>query len=391
MRVRLAVLLLSFAGVAATPAAELPPAGGGAVVPPREEISAALRERIAAEAEASRRRLRAAGELRPAIATAIVPLAWPLRSRALGYFGFHATSNFVDQDPAFPNQLLDFECGARTYDTAGGYNHAGVDLFSWPFWWNLMDAERVEAVAAAAGTIVARADGNFDRRCACLTDDPNYVIVDQADGSDAWYLHLKNGSVTPKPVGATVAQGEYLGVVGSSGCSTGPHLHFEVHDDSSALVDPYDGPCNGLNPTGWWAEQPPYWDPAINELATHDAPPEFPACPAPEVEHRRRLFADGATVHTVAYYRDQQAGQQTLYRLLRPDGSTWQEWSHASPTTYAASYWYWSWTLAGQPSGRWLFRAELAGVVRARAFWLGAIFADDFESAGPDAWSSVLD
>jgi len=59
----------------------------------------------------------------------------------------------------------------------------------------------------------------------------------RADGSVAWYFHLKNGSVTTKAIGQPIAAGEKLGAVASSGCSSGPHLHFEVHQSGGALID----------------------------------------------------------------------------------------------------------------------------------------------------------
>ena len=83
---------------------------------------------------------------------------------------------------------------------------------------------------------------------------------------------LQNGSVTTKPIGALVEQGELLGVVASSGCSGGPHLHFEVYDDTDQLIDPYDGACNGTNPgETWWASQRPYYDSAVNHVAAPSA------------------------------------------------------------------------------------------------------------------------
>jgi hypothetical protein len=80
-------------------------------------------------------------------------------------YGFHGISNFVDQNPAFPNQLLDYNCGARTYDTASGYNHKGIDMFTFPFSFNKMDNNEVLAVAAASGQIIYKSNGNFDRNC----------------------------------------------------------------------------------------------------------------------------------------------------------------------------------------------------------------------------------
>ena len=51
-------------------------------------------------------------------------------------------------------------------------------------------------------------------------------------------------------VGQGVAAGETLGEVGSSGCSTAPHLHFEVRGPDGAVVDPFR--------PNLWADPPPY-------------------------------------------------------------------------------------------------------------------------------------
>ena len=52
------------------------------------------------------------------------------------------------------------------------------------------------------------------------------------------YAHLKSGSIPDDVgVGATVARGQIIGAVGSTGISTGPHLHFELHIDGE-VTDP---------------------------------------------------------------------------------------------------------------------------------------------------------
>jgi murein DD-endopeptidase MepM/ murein hydrolase activator NlpD len=73
--------------------------------------------------------------------------------------------------------------------------------------------------AAAAGTVrVAKNSGyNFGYG--------NYIIVTHANGSETIYAHLSAVNVS---VGQTVAQGARIGAIGSSGNSTGPHLHFEI-------------------------------------------------------------------------------------------------------------------------------------------------------------------
>ena len=92
-----------------------------------------------------------------------------------------------------------------------------------------MDNNQVEVIAAAAGTIVDKADGNFDKNCGSNNLMANYLVIQHTDGSRVLYFHMKKNSLTTKAIGQPVALGEYLGVVGSSGNSSGPHLHFEYH------------------------------------------------------------------------------------------------------------------------------------------------------------------
>ena len=60
-----------------------------------------------------------------------------------------------------------------------------------------------------------------------------------ADGTvfHSAYLHQYMNKIKVK-VGDTVTAGQVIGAVGSNGWSTGPHLHFEIHDSSDTPVDP---------------------------------------------------------------------------------------------------------------------------------------------------------
>jgi hypothetical protein len=381
-------LLLAFGLVlgAATAHAERQPDGGGAAPLGQSEpcLTEEQRQEIKTQVYRSSAELRSRGLLTSGISQ--VSLAWPLKGATpLGDPGVHGISNFVDQNLFYPNQLRDYFCGMppRTYDTAGGYNHSGTDMFTWPFSWLKMDRNHVQVAAAAPGTIVGKPDGNYDRSCTTAGGMWNAVYVEHADGSTAWYGHLKNGSLTTKLVGQTVVAGEYLGIVGSSGNSTGPHLHFELYDEFDALIDPYQGTCNTLNLTSWWTSQRPYFDSAVNRLATHTAPPVFPACPTQETPNLSNYFLPGATAYFAAYYRDHVAGQQTAYSIQRPDGSTFASWNHTAPTTYSAAYWYWPYTLPASPVGRWNFRAVYQTVTTNHGFNVLAagdlIFQDGFQ------------
>jgi murein DD-endopeptidase MepM/ murein hydrolase activator NlpD len=60
-----------------------------------------------------------------------------------------------------------------------------------------------------------------------LRDEANYVQVLHDDGTTALYAHLQMDTVRVRP-GQRVARGEYIANSGSTGFSTGPHLHFVV-------------------------------------------------------------------------------------------------------------------------------------------------------------------
>ena len=62
----------------------------------------------------------------------------------------------------------------------------------------------------------------------------NYVIVSHINGYQSLYAHLHAATVK---VGQRINQGEKLGLVGSTGYSTGPHLHFTVYKNGK-LVNP---------------------------------------------------------------------------------------------------------------------------------------------------------
>jgi murein DD-endopeptidase MepM/ murein hydrolase activator NlpD len=64
----------------------------------------------------------------------------------------------------------------------------------------------------------------------------NQVIVTDSDGNELWYCHMTSFAVSE---GDTVNSGEVLGYVGSTGNTTGPHLHLEVRPGAGDPVDPY--------------------------------------------------------------------------------------------------------------------------------------------------------
>ena len=333
-----------------------------------EEQRQRIQERLSETVD----RLRAQDVLPRSVSEETVRFGWPLSAPSVSDPGVHGISSFVDHDPSFPGSLLDYSCGGRTYDLESGYNHQGTDFFLWPFSWLLMDGGEVHVVSVAAGVIIGKDDGNFDRSCS-LGGDWNAVYVRNDDGTTAWYGHLKRGSLTTKAVGTRVAEGEFLGRVGSSGSSIGPHLHLEFYEAES-LRDAYGGACNAANGnTSYWKSQRSYYDSTINKLAVHHSPPVFPACPGIESPNISNRLSPGQRAHFAVYFRDQRAVDTTRYTISRPNGSVFASWTH-SPTVdfYAASYWYWTLTLpTSVPEGIWTFDARHKGLSTTKTFAVG--------------------
>lgn len=104
-------------------------------------------------------------------------------------------------------------------------------------------AEGVDALAVADGVVAATKDGipenvpGVNSRAVPITLETvggNYVIIDIGRGRYAFYAHLKPGSLRVRP-GDRVRRGQVVGLVGNSGNSTEPHLHFHVMDGTLPL------------------------------------------------------------------------------------------------------------------------------------------------------------
>ncbi|MEX2349920.1 MAG: peptidoglycan DD-metalloendopeptidase family protein [Flavobacteriaceae bacterium] len=249
--------------------------------------------------------------------------SWPVRKAAHSpYDDNWAISNYVDHNTAFPNQILDYQCGSRTYDTAAGYNHQGVDIFTWPFSWSQYYNNEAEVIAAAPGEIIYKNDGEFDQSCSFNSNLWNAIYLQHSDGSISMYGHMKANTLTSKGVGDMVTTGEYLGVIGSSGNSTGPHLHFEVFDNTAQLIDPYAGPCNGLNSSSWWSTQKDYNEAGINALLTHSALPDFNMCPQIETLYLKTAFDVADPMLLILYIRGQQTGETIDFSVYDDQGAS---------------------------------------------------------------------
>ncbi len=253
-----------------------------------ECVSKAEMATIRARVQQYKTTLEADGKLNANRTAAIGPHAfrWPLApAKHYHQFTTYYISNYVDLNPTStglhanePGESLeDYNCGNRTYDVlSNGYDHTGIDIAIGPFGWTMMEHEDVDVVAAEGGYISDKLDGEFDHTCAMGTPNTyhgNWIGITHSDGSNTYYMHMKSGSLTDKVEGDYVSAGEYLGKVGSSGNSTGPHLHFQVEDNFGDVLDPFqNGSCaTGAHPSLWKNEEP-YYNPQIVAGYTLSAP-----------------------------------------------------------------------------------------------------------------------
>lgn len=82
--------------------------------------------------------------------------------------------------------------------------------------------------AAAAGTVVVARSGGYNGGYG------SYVVIQHANGTQTLYGHASKILVS---AGSYVAQGQTIALVGATGLSTGPHLHFEVRGAKNPFAD----------------------------------------------------------------------------------------------------------------------------------------------------------
>ena len=116
-----------------------------------------------------------------------------------------------------------------------GRSHQGQDVLA---------ADGTPLVSPVAGTVTWRA---YQAGGA-----GHYTVIRGTDGRDYVFMHLQDGSLLVEK-GQAVATGQRIASVGSSGASTGPHLHFEIWPD------------------GWWAPGSEPIDPLPTLLAWSQA------------------------------------------------------------------------------------------------------------------------
>lgn len=113
--------------------------------------------------------------------------------------------------------------GYRSASISGWSYHGGIDIV-------------IGGKSSSGIPVVAAASGTVEKVQKSYSGYGHMVLINHGNGIKSRYAHMQAGSITVY-VGQKVSKGQQIGKIGSTGNSTGPHLHFEVIVNGSK-VDP---------------------------------------------------------------------------------------------------------------------------------------------------------
>ena len=132
------------------------------------------------------------------------------------------------------SSFITSDFGYRTHPKYGHTEfHNGIDISS-----NAGGLGTINIIAIKDGTVIYPGEGN-PTNCSYAVEScgggfGNYVMIDHGDGLISLYGHMHENTVTVKS-GNVVKQGQVIGKMGSSGMSTGMHLHFTIKSGGNAV------------------------------------------------------------------------------------------------------------------------------------------------------------
>lgn len=259
--------------------------------------------------------------------------------------------NYVDVDAANEGDSVcqDFRGGTFCYD---GHNGWDIGEANWKDGYN-----GVNVYAAAAGTVVEKADGNYDHNTQALGQPANYVGIDHGGGWITYYYHLRKGSVTVN-VGDHVVAGQQVGLMGSSGNSTGLHLHWGV-TYNGYLIEPMVDPSAFLNYSlGYSADHPTF---VGSGTTNYDPGGELSEGPT-DVSNIKSAVA-GQKMFTWVAPAGINNGDTFQTKWFRPDSSLFFDSGAFVPGQIQGGFWYGSVNMPNPaPIGTWHVKWYINGV-----------------------------
>ncbi|HIE98671.1 MAG TPA: M23 family metallopeptidase [Planctomycetes bacterium] len=263
--------------------------------------------------------------------------------------------NYSDVD--FSDGRADFLGGDYQYN-----RHDALDITLADF--QQMDAG-VEVYAVTAGTIVQVRDGEFDRNNPDQVNpssNANFVSIDHGGGLITNYFHFRRDTIAVS-VGDSVAEGQLLGLVGSSGNSSDAHLHFGVRYVGANLETYY-------APDAWWFDPLPYsgTQPGVlSSLVKDYAPTRRDMREGPSVPQVYDQSSGPSLRFSIWGVHGLTAGKPAQIRWFRPDGTVFRTYNWTTAVD-RYSWRYWNASLGSVPDiGVWTVTFEVEGEELTRA------------------------
>jgi hypothetical protein len=272
-------------------------------------------------------------------------------------------NNYVDLDPT-PG-ILDWDCTDFTYDGHTGHD---IDLRSF----GEMDAG-VPVFAALDGTVVTVHDWEFDRNVSQANQPANYVVIYHGGTQYTWYYHLRRGSISVVS-NQVVKAGTQIGLAGSSGNSTAPHLHFESRYNGT-YFEPSAGNCR-TGATDWVNQLPIRRDLWMEDFGMHNAATIPDGSFLPYEPPRLGTFVRSDTAEPVGVWyilHNQPANSTWRARYLRPDNTQFFDsgiQSYGNTVAYRYGTWWLWYEAALDTNGVWTLEFSVDGQVQVRAPFL---------------------
>jgi murein DD-endopeptidase MepM/ murein hydrolase activator NlpD len=257
--------------------------------------------------------------------------------------------NYNDVDPRVGSNI-DFNGGLFQYD-----GHDAFDIALPNF--ARMDAG-VPEVAAAAGTVTEVVDDEFDRDTGGPNPPPgNHIAIDHGGGWETIYYHIGKFTALVKP-GDTVAAGQPIALVGSSGNSTDAHLHFAVYHNGLPVETMY-------APATYFVDPPVYEANLPSSVTDAGVTNSDPLADIKERPDEVTVFPTAAAQDVWFWYRENHvsATDNYLIKWYRPDGTLNTTLPYAPGATYPYEIgrWFLSAATVDAHPGVWHVALELNG------------------------------
>jgi Peptidase family M23/FlgD Ig-like domain len=254
--------------------------------------------------------------------------------------------NYVDDDTTVG--IADYMGLPHSYN-----GHQGTDL-------GLLDFRAMDhgchVLSGAPGTVISTWYSDTDRSVGPpFAGAGNYVLIDNGDNTTTMYHHFRRNAVTVEE-GEVVQTGQSLGLIGSSGPSYDPHLHFQVDSwNPQTFRDPWTGPNNPL-PSLWLSQEPYVGDDTLHLLdmgiSTQSAAGgDVTGIPQGLFKERlaQPVVMGADEPYVVLWFQAQSAGLTCRVQIRRPDNSVFAG-QFAGLSKTQRGWFYFFWDFAGNVS-----------------------------------------